>query len=284
MSPRHGRESNLQLPQPRLGQRTSRRLHVQVGSQASGGFRRAWARETFLTLRMSACFWSMHGSGGNLGNLRHQRSPVAAGSGYRSGDAAPRWPSYGVWDAGLAQALSQAAISALAGESKTFLFWEHCRARAVPEDTFSVTAHEPGYRLSCREGWSAAERARFQKEATARRSWITRRRDDQVLRALASGPQQDRAAWPRQNTWDATCRSSLITPSRDEIHRLAGDTAQGNALGILNRTARRFLGLTGTLLSGYADDLFNTLIFYSIWSPLHRVVSSDVTGTQTTTS
>jgi superfamily II DNA or RNA helicase len=45
----------------------------------------------------------------------------------------------------------------------------------------------------------------------------------------------------------------------DEVHQLAGDTAQGNALGILNRTARRFLGLTGTLLSGYADDLFNTL-------------------------
>ena len=44
----------------------------------------------------------------------------------------------------------------------------------------------------------------------------------------------------------------------DEIHQLAGDTAQGNALGVLNRTARRFLGLTGTLLSGYADDLFNT--------------------------
>src|SRR5260370_41121774 len=45
----------------------------------------------------------------------------------------------------------------------------------------------------------------------------------------------------------------------DEIQQLAGDTAQGNALGVLNRTARRFLGLTGTLLSGYADDLFNTL-------------------------
>ena len=45
----------------------------------------------------------------------------------------------------------------------------------------------------------------------------------------------------------------------DEIHQLAGDTAQGNALGVLNRTARRFLGLTGTLLSGYANDLFNTL-------------------------
>jgi hypothetical protein len=42
----------------------------------------------------------------------------------------------------------------------------------------------------------------------------------------------------------------------DEIHQLAGDTAQGNALGVLNRVSRRFLGLTGTLLSGYADDLY----------------------------
>jgi superfamily II DNA or RNA helicase len=45
----------------------------------------------------------------------------------------------------------------------------------------------------------------------------------------------------------------------DEIHQLAGDTAQGNALGVLARVAKRFVGLTGTLLSGYADDLFNTL-------------------------
>jgi superfamily II DNA or RNA helicase len=45
----------------------------------------------------------------------------------------------------------------------------------------------------------------------------------------------------------------------DEIHQLAGDTAQGNALGVLNRVSQHFLGLTGTLLSGYADDLFNTL-------------------------
>ena len=31
----------------------------------------------------------------------------------------------------------------------------------------------------------------------------------------------------------------------DEIHQLAGDTAQGNALGVLNKTARRFLGTHG---------------------------------------
>jgi hypothetical protein len=46
----------------------------------------------------------------------------------------------------------------------------------------------------------------------------------------------------------------------DELHQLAGDTAQGNALGVLGRAAKRLIALTGTLMGGYADDLFN--IFY----------------------
>ena len=45
----------------------------------------------------------------------------------------------------------------------------------------------------------------------------------------------------------------------DEVHQLAGDTAQGNALGTLAACATRIVGLTGTLLGGFADDLFNTL-------------------------
>src|SRR5581483_921261 len=45
----------------------------------------------------------------------------------------------------------------------------------------------------------------------------------------------------------------------DEVHQLAGDTAQGNALGTLAACANRIVGLTGTLLGGFADDLFNTL-------------------------
>jgi hypothetical protein len=43
----------------------------------------------------------------------------------------------------------------------------------------------------------------------------------------------------------------------DELHQLAGDTAQGNALGVLGRAANRLIALTGTLMGGYADDLFN---------------------------
>jgi hypothetical protein len=46
----------------------------------------------------------------------------------------------------------------------------------------------------------------------------------------------------------------------DELHQLAGDTAQGNGLGVLGRGAKRLIALTGTLMGGYADDLFN--IFY----------------------
>jgi len=46
----------------------------------------------------------------------------------------------------------------------------------------------------------------------------------------------------------------------DELHQLAGDTSQGNGLGVLGRAAQRLIALTGTLMGGYADDLFN--IFY----------------------
>ena len=45
----------------------------------------------------------------------------------------------------------------------------------------------------------------------------------------------------------------------DEVHELKGDTAQGNALGTLAACARHTVVLTGTLLGGYADELFNIL-------------------------
>jgi hypothetical protein len=45
----------------------------------------------------------------------------------------------------------------------------------------------------------------------------------------------------------------------DEVHELKGDTAQGNALGTLASCARHIAVLTGTLLGGYADELFNIL-------------------------
>src|SRR5260370_12611038 len=45
----------------------------------------------------------------------------------------------------------------------------------------------------------------------------------------------------------------------DEMHQLAGDTAQGNALGTLAACADRIVGLTGTLMGGYDKDLYNLL-------------------------
>lgn len=46
----------------------------------------------------------------------------------------------------------------------------------------------------------------------------------------------------------------------DEVHELkGGDTAQGNAFGALASACGKTLALTGTLLGGYADDVFYVL-------------------------
>jgi SNF2 family DNA or RNA helicase len=45
----------------------------------------------------------------------------------------------------------------------------------------------------------------------------------------------------------------------DEMHELANDTAQGQALGTLASCADRTLALTGTYSGGYADEAFNNL-------------------------
>lgn len=45
----------------------------------------------------------------------------------------------------------------------------------------------------------------------------------------------------------------------DELHQLANETAQGNNLSILYRCARKLIGNTGTMMGGYARDLFHIL-------------------------
>lgn len=45
----------------------------------------------------------------------------------------------------------------------------------------------------------------------------------------------------------------------DEIHELKGASAQGNALGALIGISKKTLGLTGTLMGGYASNLFRIL-------------------------
>jgi hypothetical protein len=55
----------------------------------------------------------------------------------------------------------------------------------------------------------------------------------------------------------------------DEVHELkSGETAQGNALGTLASACDRTVVLTGTLLGGYADELFH--ILYRLGSRIMR--------------
>ena len=63
--------------------------------------------------------------------------------------------------------------------------------RQKPLRTVSWFAYQSGYRLSCRDGWGAAECARLREEAPAPDRGGLEGREDQVLRALAGGRQQD---------------------------------------------------------------------------------------------
>jgi hypothetical protein len=62
----------------------------------------------------------------------------------------------------------------------------------------------------------------------------------------------------------------------DELHQLAQETAQGNNLGVLYCCAHKLIGLTGTLMGGYADDLFN--LFYRM-EPRQMVADGFTAGT-----
>ena len=78
--------------------------------------------------------------------------------------------------------------------------------------------------------------------------------------ALCGRPIPTRSgAWRPLNSSGDTCPGWFDYAICDEVHQLAGDTAQGNALGTFAACANRIVGLTGTLLGGFADDLFNTL-------------------------
>lgn len=45
----------------------------------------------------------------------------------------------------------------------------------------------------------------------------------------------------------------------DEVHELKGDTAQGQAFGVLSSACKKTIALTGTLLGGYSSNLFYIL-------------------------
>jgi len=45
----------------------------------------------------------------------------------------------------------------------------------------------------------------------------------------------------------------------DEVHELNGNTAQGNGLAVLARAAEKTIAMTGTIMGGYADDIYRVL-------------------------
>ena len=171
----------------------------------------------------------------------------------------PRWLNCGVWDGKGGASLCPGTTIFCIGREKAKLsyFWKHCYGKSrsgrylgsLTNPDTGCPVETDGVRLSALD---------FEKK-----------RLHQIVEDSKAGKTKYSALWQADGNkivrmapaeymgrympewWDYAIA--------DEIHQLAGDTAQGNALGVLNRTARRFLGLTGTLLSGYADDLFNTL-------------------------
>src|ERR1039457_1220400 len=77
-------------------------------------------------------------------------------------------------------------------EGETLVFLE-ALLRQKPLRKVPRIAYEPGHRLSCRDGWGAAERARFREEAPAPDRRGLEGREDQVLGTLAGGLQQNRS-------------------------------------------------------------------------------------------
>ena len=174
-------------------------------------------------------------------------------------DFTPRWPSCVVWDGKAGAELCPGTTIFCIGREKAKLsyFWKHCYGKSrsgrylgsLTNPDTGCPIETDGVRLSALD---------FEKK-----------RLHQIVEDSKAGKTKYSALWQADNS-----KIARVAPAEymgrympewwdyaiaDEIHQLAGDTAQGNALGVLNKTARRFLGLTGTLLSGYADDLFNTL-------------------------
>lgn len=55
----------------------------------------------------------------------------------------------------------------------------------------------------------------------------------------------------------------------DEMHELKGESAQGAAFCMIASRCKRVIGLTGTLLGGYADD-----IFYILWRAVPKTMQA----------
>src|SRR5579884_719236 len=93
----------------------------------------------------------------------------------------------------------------------------------------------------------------------------------ELLRSLGDHPRRKffSALWQADNHgWRRTAPVDFIGRYMDdffdyavcdEMHQLAHVTAQGNALGVIASSCKKMLGLTGSLVDGYAGHLFNIL-------------------------
>ena len=57
----------------------------------------------------------------------------------------------------------------------------------------------------------------------------------------------------------------------DEMHELKGDTGQGQAFATISSHSKRIMGLTGTLLNGYASSLY-----YNLWRMFPRLMKKEL--------
>ncbi len=219
-----------------------------------------WARETFLTLPQVRVFLidDMR-NGGNprephgVNEVRLRRGEIAR-EGLQTSLAELRRLGRKGW-----RRLCPSSTVFCIGREKAKLsyFWKHCYAKSrsgryrgsvINSDT-GAPVETDGTRLTAPDFDKKRlhEIVEGEKGGTTRYSALWQADRSKIMRmAPAEYIGRYMPEW-----WDYAIA--------DEIHQLAGDTAQGNALGVLTRVSRRFLGLTGTLLSGYADDLFNTL-------------------------
>lgn len=161
-------------------------------------------------------------------------------------------------------------------KGKLGYFWKHAFrvARSGPElgglinpDTgHAVPASDGGYlsRLDLREA-KFSERFKSGEDGTTRFSALWQADSSRIQRMAPL----DYIGRYMKGWWDYAVA--------DELHQLAGDTAQGNGLGVLARCAGKLIALTGTLMGGYADDLFN--IFYRM-EPRQMVAAGYEAGSQ----
>jgi superfamily II DNA or RNA helicase len=219
-----------------------------------------WARETFLTLPKVRVF--LIDGMRNSGNPREPHGVnevrLRCGEIVREGLHTALSEMRRLGRRGWRKLCPSTAVFCIGREkAKLSYFWKHCFAKSrsgryggsvINPDTGSPIETD-GTRLTVMDFDKKRlhEIVEGQKGGTTRYSALWQADRNRIIRmAPAEYVGRYMPEW-----WDYAIA--------DEIHQLAGDTAQGNALGVLTRVSRRFLGLTGTLLSGYANDLFNTL-------------------------